>query len=257
VKQRGGGGRTTTPTPDAVRPGADDGGPPTRAVPAFGYDPNPRLRRRYRVLPRTLLGISTLLVAFAVGAGFSGAVLYSYYQYRLDQNTARVNALVHGYTGEFARAEGLLAQRAAAARTQIEQSLEPIRQLQADPGAQAALVRRAAGSLFFVTTEDAAGRASVGTAFVVASDADQSLLLTSYTTVEAATVVPGPQVFVRHGTSAQETAVTVRTWDAAHDLALIVLPEGGLTPLPVAPAGAGPQLGEPVYALAGIGAAGA
>jgi S1-C subfamily serine protease len=257
---------------------ADAGGPPTRAVPALRDvppsergDTRPAARRaardrhdvagtprplRYRVLPRTVLGLSSMILAFAIGAGFSGAILYSYYQYRLDQNTSRVNALVDGDKRQFLRAEGDLSATAARAKAQIQQSLLPIQRLEANPGAQAALIRTLGRSLFFVSTEDVNGRPSVGTAFVVASNSSETLLLTSYTTIEAATTSPGPAVLVRQGTSGDETQVTVRTWDAAHDLALIVLPRGGLPPVHVAPPSAA-QLAEPVYALSGIGTAGA
>jgi S1-C subfamily serine protease len=240
---------------------AGDGGPPTVAVPVVdarrdGAVGPPRLRRRHRVLPRTVLGLTSMILAFAIGAGFSGAVLYSYYQYRLDQNTTRVNALVDGYRTQFTRAEGDLDRATAAAKAQIRQALEPVQHLEAGPDAQAALVRRLGPSLFFVTTQDADGRASVGTAFVVASTTDESLLLTSYTTIQAATTVPGPAVYVRQGADGASTRVDVRTWDASRDLALIVLPRGGLRPVQVAGPGTA-QLGQPVYALAGIGGVGA
>jgi S1-C subfamily serine protease len=219
-----------------------------------GSDPRPPLR--HRILPRTVLGLSAMILAFAIGAGFSGAVLYSYYQYRLDQTNSRVNTLVDGYKTQFGRAEADLAASAARAQAQIQQSLGPVTQLEAGAGAQAALVKALGRSLFFVSTQNAAGQSSVGTAFVVASNGDQSLLLTSYTTVEAATTLPAPAVFVRQGASGAETQVTVRTWDPGHDLALIVLPRGGLPPLRVA-APTQAQLGQNVYALAGIGTAGA
>src|ERR1700722_12998388 len=52
---------------------------------------------RNRILPRSVLGVACLILAFAVGAGFSGVVLYSYYQYTLNQTNTRVNALISGY----------------------------------------------------------------------------------------------------------------------------------------------------------------
>src|SRR5580698_3381755 len=36
-------------------------------------------RIRQRILPRSVLGIASLILALAIGAGFSGVVLYSYY----------------------------------------------------------------------------------------------------------------------------------------------------------------------------------
>jgi S1-C subfamily serine protease len=210
---------------------------------------------RYRVLPRTLLGITAFILAFAIGAGLSGVVLYSYYQYRLDQTNTRVNTVVNGYKKQFADAEGDLAQASAQAKSEIQAQLAPIESLAGDPAAEAALVKKLAPSLFFVHTLDANGEASVGTAFVISSNAAQSLLLTSYTTVAAATTSPGPIVYLQQGTTT--TPVTVKTWDASNDLALIVLPRGNLQVLAAAPASPGPAIGERVYAISGLGTAGA
>jgi S1-C subfamily serine protease len=210
---------------------------------------------RYRVLPRTLLGITAFILAFAIGAGLSGVVLYSYYQYRLDQTNTRVDTVVNGYRKQFANAEGDLAQASAQAKSQIQAQLAPIESLAGDPAAQAALVKQLAPSLFYVHTLDANGEASVGTAFVISSNATQSLLLTSYTTVAAATRSPGPTVYLQQGTTS--TPVTVKTWDASNDLALIILPRGNLPVLAAAPASPGPAIGERVYAISGLGTAGA
>jgi S1-C subfamily serine protease len=207
------------------------------------------------VLPRSVLGVSSLILALSIGAAFSGVVLYSYYQYRLDQTNNRVNALISGYSKQFRNAEAGLASAAAQAQSQIQSAMGPIQQLQADPATLAKLVKQLAPSMFFVHTLDASGQASVGSAFVIASTATQSLLLASYTTVAAATVTPGPPVFVRQGGA--DLPVTVRTWDPQYDLALLILAKGGLSPLAAAPSSANPTLGERVYAVSGLGSAGA
>jgi S1-C subfamily serine protease len=194
-------------------------------------------------------------LAFAVGAGFSGVVLFSYYQYKLNQTNDRVNTLITGYKKQFTNAEGDLAAAAAAARLNIQNQLKAVQQLQAGPAALAALLKEVAPAVYFVHTLDINGQPSVGTAFVVASTASQSLLLTSYTTVETATRSPSPAVFIRQGNT--DTPVTVRTWDPQYDLALLVVPVGNLHVLPAAPATPAPQLGDRVYAVSGLGAAGA
>ncbi len=212
-------------------------------------------RIRHRILPRSVLGIAALILAFAIGAGFSGVVLFSYYQYKLNQSNARVNTLISGYKKQFANAEGDLSAAVAAANTNIQNQLKSIRDLQAGPATLATLTRDVSRSVFFVHTLDASGQASVGTAFVVSSNTTQSLLLTSYTTVKAATVAPGPTVFVRQGNV--DTPVTVRAWDPQYDLALLVLPQPGLHPLPAAPPAPAPQPGDRIYAVSGLGSAGA
>lgn len=210
---------------------------------------------RYRVLPRTLLGIASLMLAFAVGAGFSGVVLYSYFQYHLDQTNGRVNNLIDGYTKQFKNAEGDLQASANRARVQIQNQLAPLQQLEADPKALAKLVRTLSPSLFFVHTQDVNGQPAVGSAFVVASNADRSLLLTSATTVAASQHSPAPTVYVRQGNN--DTQVSVRTVDTSNDLALIVLPRGRLPVVRVAPSDSPPRLGDKVYAMSGQGTAGA
>lgn len=222
--------------------------PPNAALPG-------RIPLRRRVLPRTVLGTTAMILSFSVGAGLSGVVLYSYYQYRLDQTNQRVNALVNGYQKKFDDAEADLNATAQRAESQIQNRLAPIENLEGNPAALAALIKKLAPSMFFVHTLDASGAASVGSAFVVTSNATQSLLLTSYTTIAAATHTPAPPVYVRQGS--RDTQVTVRTWDATNDLALIVLPTGHLPALKAAPTFPAPQIGERVYAISGLGSAGA
>jgi S1-C subfamily serine protease len=202
-----------------------------------------------------VLGIASLILAFAVGAGFSGVVLYSYYQYKLNQTNDRVNALISGYKKQFANAEGDLSAAVAAAKLNIQNQLKTIQQLQAGPATLAGLVKRVAPSVFFVHTLDVNGQASVGTAFVVTSDSTQSLLVTSYTTVQAATHAPNPPVYIRQGDT--DTQVTVRAWDPQYDLALLVAPQPNLRPLPAAASTPAPQPGDHIYAVSGLGSAGA
>jgi S1-C subfamily serine protease len=196
-----------------------------------------------------------MILAFAVGAGFSGVVLYSYYQYKLNQTNARVNTLVTGYKQQFSKAESDLQASVAAAQANIQEQLKSVQQLQASPAALATLVAQVSPSVFFVHTLDASGQPSVGTAFVISSNPTESLLITSYTTVAAATHAPGPPVYVRQGSS--DTAVTVRTWDPQYDLALLILPKGNLKALTAAPTSPAPLPGQRLYSVSGLGSAGA
>ena len=196
-----------------------------------------------------------MILAASVGAAFSGVVLYSYYEYRLSKTTDQINAVAAGYQKAFANAQADLNAQRDAARAEIAKDLAPLRQLQADGNTLPALVKKLAPSMYFVHTLDQNGQPSVGSAFVVASDASRSLLLTSYTTVAAATRRPGPDLFVRQ--SNQDTRVTVWTWDDRYDLALIVLPKGNLPPVPPAPNVPALAIGDTVYAMSGLGGLGA
>jgi S1-C subfamily serine protease len=99
-----------------------------------------------------------------------------------------------------------------------------------------------------------AGQPSVGSAFVVASDADETLMLTSYNVVRAATRTPGPQVFVRKGD--EELRATLWTWQEDKDLAVLVLNKGNVAKLDFAPREPPLKTGERVFAVSGLGAAG-
>jgi S1-C subfamily serine protease len=208
---------------------------------------------RNRLLPRTVLGLAMMVLAASVGAAFSGVVLYSYYEYRLSKTTDRINALSSGYQKAFANATADLNAERSAAETEIAKELAPLRQFQTGGAALSALVRKVAPAMYFVHTLDQNGQASVGSAFVVASDPSRSLLLTSYATVAAATRRPGPDLYVRQGS--QDTRVTLWTWDPRYDLALIVLAKGNLPALTPAPAAPAP--GDTVFAVSGLGSLGA
>jgi S1-C subfamily serine protease len=197
--------------------------------------------------------MALLILAASMGAAFSGAVFYSYYQYRLQKTDDRVNALVSGYKKEFDKATADLAAQRDAAKAEIASELGPLQQLQASPQTLQALIKKTAPSVWFVHTLDVNGQPSVGSAFAVASTQSQTLLLTSYTAVLAATRKPGPDLFVRQG--AVDTPVSVWTWDERYDLALLILPKGGIPVLHAAtPA---PTIGERVFAVSGLGSLGA
>ena len=239
-------------------PLASEEPPPVGELPPVGPMPAPRPakpRLRHRVFPRTVLGLASLILAASVGAAFSGAVLYSYYEYRLQKTNDKVNNLVSTYQKQFDNARGDLAAQEAQAKADINAELGPVRQLQASSEAVQALIKKIAPSMFFVHTLDTGGQASVGSAFAIASNPRQTLLLTSFTTVQAAIKQPGPEVFIRQGGA--DTRVTVWTWDEKNDLALIILPRGNLPTLSPATATPPPVAGDRVYAASGLGSLGA
>jgi S1-C subfamily serine protease len=244
-------GRTGIGDPPAGGGGAPGGAPssPDPGVAAAG------VRRRDRLLPRTALGLATIILAAALGAAFSGVLLYSYYSYRLQKTDDRVAALINGYKKTFANAQGDLAAQRDAAKAEIQKELVPLQSLRPDTAVIGDLIKKVAPSMFFVHTLDANGQAAVGSAFVIASDPDQSLLITSFNTVSAATKKPGPDLFVRQ--AQQDTKVTVFTWDEQNDLALIVLPKGNLAKLDAAPSTPPPVVGSRIFAVSGLGAQGA
>jgi len=227
-------------------------GEPTRAV--VMADSRRRGSARNRLVPRTVLGLAAIVLAAAIGSAFSGVVLYSYYDYRLSKTTDKFNSFVASYQKEFDNARGDLAAQRDAAKAVIDKQLAPLRQLQASADTLKALVSKVGPSMFFVHTLDQNGQPSVGSAFVIESDAKQSLLLTSYATIRAATRKPGPDLFVRQ--NGVETKSTVWTWDVRFDLALIVLAKGNLPHLGAAPTTPAPALGDRLFAISGLGSLG-
>lgn len=209
-----------------------------------------------RLLPRTAVGLAAVVLAASIGAAFSGAILYSYYEFRLQKTNDRVNTLINTYQKEFQSAQGDLANATAQGKAEISASLAPLSALAASGSTLQSLDKMLAPSMFFVSTLDQAGQPSVGSAFAIASDSSQTLLVTSYTTIEAATVKPGPAVMLRQGNGAPMT-VSVYNWDPSTDLALILLPRGNTPALQPAPLSPAPQIGDRVFAVAGNGSLGA
>lgn len=208
---------------------------------------------RYRVLPRSAIGISIAVLCFAFGASLSGVVLYSYYSYRLNQEQTKVTNLTGNIQSRRTDAVNAIKAQEADAQNLINQQIAPLKSVLATGQTVQQLIAKVAPAVYFVHTLDDAGQPAVGTAFAVASTGQQTLLLTSYTTVAAATHKPGPALFVRHGNS--DTSVTVYTWDTTNDLALIILSQGNLPALTFT--SSAPKVGERVFAVSGLGANGA
>ena len=203
-----------------------------------------------RLLPRTVLGLTTLVLAFAIGAAFSGVVFYSYYEFRKDKS----DAAIEGFDQRRDDALNRINQESDTARAEIQKELEPLRKVRAEGEVLETLSKKIESSVWFVRTLDEAGQPSVGSAFVVASDEDQSFLLTSYNTVRAATRRPGPQVVVRKGD--QEIKADLLTWQEDRDLALLSIAKGNIAKLDFAPRDPPLKTGERVFAVAGLGGAG-
>jgi hypothetical protein len=234
--------------------------PPPPTIPAVPARPTATEHERVtprsvlrRILPRTALGITSMILAFSLGASLVGVILYSYYEYRLNQTQQTVTSLRAGIISTANKATSSLKSEEAQAQALIAQQIAPLKSILATGQTLQGIVAKAAPSLYFVHTLDGSGQPAVGTAFAIASDTQQTLLLTSYNVVQAATRKPGPPLYVHHGSSDQQ--VNVYTWDPTTDLALIILSTGNQAHLSFATVP--PQLGERVFALSGLGSQGA
>lgn len=206
-----------------------------------------------RLIPRSILGFSLLLVALSFGAAFSGAVLYAYYQYRLDTNESRVQEYVTGFDTRLETAQDIIAKEKDDAVAAVRSELEPLQKLAAGGETLTKLLDRTVGSVFFVSTLDDAGGPSVGSAFVAFGDSEESFLLTSYATIAAATRDPGPDVNVIKGEETIKAQLV--SWDPERDMALLRIAKGGIPRLAWASKDS-TQIGDRLFAVSGLGAKG-
>jgi S1-C subfamily serine protease len=205
----------------------------------------------HRVMPRTVLGLSALILAFAVGAAFSGVVFYSYYEFRKDKS----DEFVKNFDEQFKNAIGQIRSEREDAKAQIQKELEPLQKTRVEGATLQDLAKKVEPSVWFVRTLDEGGGPSVGSAFVVASDDEQTLMLTSFTTVRAATRRPGPQITLRKGD--QEIKADLFTWEEGRDLALLLVSRGNMPKLSFASREPGARAGDRIFAVSGLGGANA
>jgi S1-C subfamily serine protease len=215
-----------------------------------------RRPRRLHVVPRTVLGLSALLFFMGIAAAFSGAVLYAYYESRQEQTVNKVDNFVGGFSEQLDSARKVIQGEGDTAKQQIRNQLDELQKFAASGSTLTGLLDKARPSVWFVSTLDQAGAPSVGSAFVVFSDDETSFLLTSYTTIQAATQQPGPAVTLRKQ-GEPDLPATVFTWDQAHDLALLTVPRASLPALPWATANPPSNIGDRVFAISGLGSTGA
>jgi hypothetical protein len=209
-------------------------------------------KRRYRILPRSVIGIAAMLLFFGLGVGVAGAALYAYYDWRLSENEQRVGELSESLQRRLEAANEGQATASDNAVQNIRNEMSGLRPLLESERIANNLTGRLEGSVWFVETLDENGAPAVGSSFVAASNDDQSLLVTSFGAVAAGTTQPGPTITVRSGDESLEAELY--NWDPEHDLALLVIPRGGLEPLPWADNQAMSRLvGRHVWAAEGIG----
>lgn len=205
-----------------------------------------------RIVPQTILGLASLLFFMSISAAFSGAALFAYYRFELDDTQQRV-ADVEGRTADqFEAAEQMLESSREDAIVEINDLLNELEQFAASGQTVDELIEGVKNSIFVVSTLDENGQPSVGTAFVLFSDSERSFLLTSYTTVRAATVSPGPDLTVGNGSG--EINVELASWDAPRDLALLIAEDSpNLPPLTLADPSV-TATGDRVFAVSAVGA---
>jgi S1-C subfamily serine protease len=210
-----------------------------------------RAKLRHRILPRTVIGISFMLMAFGVGAAFSGACFYAYYDNRLAESEKTVARFVEGFDQQFTDAAGALDDLRVGAMSDIRDELAPLDAFVTDASGVINLPATAGESVWLLETRDEAGRAVSGAAFAVAPQSGGTAFVTSYSLVVASTASPGPSLeLVKRG---RRLPAQLWAWDAERDLAVVVVGE----PVPTLDlASDGEQvasIGTRIFAVSGVG----
>ena len=216
----------------------------------------PITRSRFRrALPRTALGLAGVLFLMAVAAAFSGAVLYAYYESRQEDTTNKVEKFFHDYSKSIDDARKTIQAEGDRAKSDIRNQLDELQKFAASGQTLTGLLGKEQPSVYFVSTLDQAGAPSVGSAFVVFSDAQQAFLLTSYNTVQAATQQPAPKITLRKQ-GQDDIDATLFTWDPGRDLALLTINRPNLPALNWIAADAPPKIGDRLFGISGLGSTG-
>jgi S1-C subfamily serine protease len=219
------------------------------------YSGHKRNRVR-RALPDTALGLAGALFLMSIAAAFSGAVLYAYYESRQEQTTNRVETFFRDYSKSIEDARKTIQAEGASAKQDIRNQLDELQKFAASGSTLTGLLQKSEPSVYFVTTVDEAGAPSVGSAFVVFADSQQSFLLTSFTTIQAATQQPAPTIVLRKQ-GQDDIEATLFTWDQGRDLALLAVNRANLPALNWISADTPPKIGDRLFAISGLGSTGA
>jgi len=212
-------------------------------------------RPQLRLLPQSILGLASLVFFMGLASAFTGAVLYAYYESRIEKNEQELQEFIDQFTDRVEEARTLIQSEGESASEQIDDQLSELQQFAAGGATIETLLNGAEPSVWFLSTLDEVGAPAVGSAFVVFADSERSFLLTSYEVIRAATVEPAPDLRLRKGD--QDLTGELITWDEANDLALVAVPVGSLPALSFVDDPNAVAAGDRVFAVSGLGASGA
>jgi S1-C subfamily serine protease len=206
---------------------------------------------RFPIFTRSVLLWMLLFALVGVATGASSAFFWAHFNTQISELREQTN----DFDKRSSEAQGQIETMRNQALTDIDERLKP---LAADLAAPRIIQN--AGQLspyvWFVATLDANGYPAVGSAFTIRSDERTALLVTSLSTVQAATIAPAPDIELRK--NADVIKARLVNWDAAHDVALLAVDRGGLPVFEWASDDDQSKLlGTRVFAISGLGGAGA
>ncbi len=180
-----------------------------------------RSKRRHRILPRTAIGISFMLLSMALGIAFAGAGFYAYYDNRLAANEQEIARFVEGFDEQFIDASDSINQLRGDSLDQIREELQPLGEFVSEQNGVVNLPGQIGESVYQLRTTNERGASVAGTAAAVAKHEGGTALVTSYALVKSSTIAPAPGIELVKGD--ERIPATLWSWDAERDLALIVV----------------------------------
>lgn len=206
---------------------------------------------RFPIFTRAVLLWVLIFALVGLAFGASGAFWWAHFNTQISQ----LRDDTRDFEQRSQNAQTAIDAERNQALTQINEALKPLSGFLSE-SRTIQLAQAFAPSVFFVSTFDDKGDASVGTAFALSSSPDETLLVTSYNTIKAAAVTPGPEIQVSKG----GTTTKAELWstDPDRDLALLRVPIGGVNVLEWASDDTAARAqGLRVFPVAGIGGNGA
>ncbi len=196
-----------------------------------------------------------MLMMLGIGAAFSGAAFYAYYDNRLAENEQEVARFVEGFDQQFTDATSAIDDLRVGTITEIRDELKPLGDYVADADGVINLPRTAGPSVWLLETRDDAGQITTGSAFAVVPYQDGTALVTSYALVQAAATAPSPGIDLMKGN--ERIPAQLWSWDPERDIALVVVDREIPTLEFASEQGQLDSLGSRIFALSGVGGNGA
>jgi len=177
---------------------------------------------RFPIFTRSVLLWMLIFALVGVAFGASGAFWWAHFNTEINQ--LRTDTQDFETRSQSASAD--IDKQKTDAEAEINNALKPLKGFLTETQT-IQLSQVFAPSVYTVVTLDDQGRPSVGTAFSVVTSGNETLLLTSYSTVRAATVNPGPGINLRKNGTADIPASLV-SWDPDHDMAVLRVAKGNI-----------------------------
>jgi S1-C subfamily serine protease len=206
---------------------------------------------RFPVFTRSILLWWLVFALTGLAFGASGAFWWA----NFNSQVSDLRKDTEDFEERSLEAQSLIETQRQEALAEIDQALEPMQGFLSETQ-MLALAELFSPSVYTVASLDDEGLPAVGTGFAVIGDDRYTWLVTSFETVRAASVAPGPDITIRKGT--EETGAELWNWDPDRDLALIRVEKAGVPLLDwVDEQSAAQALGSRIFPVSGLGGAGA